>query len=591
MVWDAIKTAAWNTYKQVSDYYWRKLEFELKEKPNLKTANAIRRAAFIHMVEDLYRNNQNSLWMVFQDPKVKKYIKMELQDMTTAFINTVTEWGGDAIVISKSVPEYQLELYDKTHDTGYHVPAKFSQELEIPSAEDMRTEFDAYQVFVNQNYGKSSKGDNKRPINSSDDSGNETEVSNTPKKIKPTETTTKKPEKDLSIIEEEKEGDKTQPIMDVDTRAGGASNPSGHHGTFHGNTQINKIWEKNRWEREFIHSENEKTMVTYWAMSAFNSDFLADDKPFVKDYSTTGGTTKTGIVFLDDGYTNITMKYPHNSETGSSVSDLVYATPINFYVRNFLDYKTLNVDGGRLRLYNRIILESITVDITIHTKAGGFNKNEWYLQKMLTDQTEINRIRESYKDFTWVPRYFVFRDAEGDYGTQGLIKANSEFTSPLIENTPSHKIRSLKLKDKTSTVVTNKFSFTRQVASGGPYFLTANKIWELRNSSISSLINEIEGQSADASGNLQKWPEYLNLLIAPLNADMITFRINNSNGTGVVITPNFHTEFHIKCSAKWSARDNSTVQQTVGAARIKDDPFFMMNEDLKQEITHQINTH
>ena len=588
MVWEAVKKTAWNIYRQITNHYWNKLERQFKENPNYKTAKKIRQAAFADLIVDLYTNDERSLWMLFQDPKVRKYIKMEMEDLTSSFINTLKEKGADSKIISMMVPEYQLQLYDYNHETSYYVPQKYSSELEIPSHDDMKTEFEAYEVFAKQNYGQSSKGD-KRPINSSDDSGNETEVSNTPKKIKPADTTTKKPEQDLSLIEEENEGEKSQPIMDVDQRAGGASNPSGHHGTFHGNTQINKIWEKNRWEREFIHSENEKTVTSYWGMSTWKSDFQLDDKPFATNYSIATGT-KTGLVLMDEGYANKNMGHPYNTDTYAAFSDLVYAQPINLYVRNFFDYKTLNSTGGRLRYYNRIILESITVDITIHTKAGGFNTNEWYLRKMLTTQQEIDRIKQTYKDFTWAPRYFVHRDAEGDYSTNGLIKLNSEYTDAATEQLPSLKIKSLKKKDKTSTVVSNKFSFTREVSSGGPYFLTPEKLFSLRDRSISTLINEIEGQSADASGNLQKWPEFFNLLIAPLNSDMITFHIDNTNGSGVAITPNFHTEFHIKCSAKWSARDNSQVTPTIGV-RIKDDPFYTMNEDLKQEITHQINTH
>lgn len=585
MVWDAIKHAAWQSYKQITDFYWRKLDREFKEKPDFKTANAIRRAAFADMIIDLYNNDERSLWMVFQDPKVRKYIKMEMRDMTNSFISTLTEKGADARLMSMMVPEYQLEEYDKTHDTAYAVPAKYSHELQIPSEEDMATEFEAYQVFVKTHYGQSSKGE-KRPINSSDDSGNETEASNakTPKKERPTDTTTKKPEQDLSLIEEE-EANQSQPIMDVDTRAGGASNPSGHHGTFHGDTHINKIWEKNRWEREYIHSENEFCATTYWGMSKYNSDFLEDDTPYVKDFSLVEGT-KTGLVCLDEGFANKSMAYPYNADSYSSVTDLVYGVPINFYVRDFLDYKTLNGTSGRLRYYNRIVLESITVDITIHTKAGGFNKNEWYINNIFGTESDRTSCRNAEKDFTWIPRYFVFRDAEGDYTSQGLIKFNSEYQTAGTEAKPSFKLRSLKQKDKTATVVTNKFSFTRKVASGGPYFLTPNKLWDLRNSSISTLINEIEGQSADNTGNLQKWPEFLNLIIAPIMSDMIMFKV----AAGVAITPNFHSQFHIKCSAKWSARDNSTVQQTVGNMRIKDDPFYRMNENLKQEITSQINT-
>lgn len=170
-------------------------------------------------------------------------------------------------------------------------------------------------------------------------------------------------------------------------------------------------------------------------------------------------------------------------------------------------------------------------------------------------------MRESVKDLTWKPQYLVYRDADGEYSTSaGQIPPNSEFGNPSTEMTPSRKLQSIRKKDRNIDIVSNGFSFTRKVEAGGPYFLTPSKIWELRLTSISSLINEIEGQSADSSGNLLKWPELFNFLIAPLNADMVMAR----GGGSAAITPNFHTEFHIKTSATWLAHQNSQVNSTIG---------------------------
>lgn len=98
---------------------------------------------------------------------------------------------------------------------------------------------------------------------------------------------------------------------------------------------------------------------------------------------------------------------------------------------------------------------------------------------------------------------------------------------------PSLKVQSVRKKDRTTDLVSKGFTFTRKVTSAGPYFKTADKIWSLRNTSISTLINEIEGQSADSSGNLVKWPKYFNFLVGPLNADMVMCKANNDSSGAI----------------------------------------------------------
>lgn len=88
------------------------------------------------------------------------------------------------------------------------------------------------------------------------------------------------------------------------------------------------------------------------------------------------------------------------------------------------------------------------------------------------------------------------------------------------------------------------------------YYLKLNKIWELRDTNIAALINEIEGQSANSTGNLEKWREYFNFLIAPLNAGTVLCR---KEGKTAAATSNFHTEFHIKATATWLCMQNAQV--------------------------------
>ena len=201
----------------------------------------------------------------------------------------------------------------------------------------------------------------------------------------------------------------------------------------------------------------------------------------------------------------------------------------------------------------------------------------------ITDPS-VDDMRAAIKDLTWKPQYLVYRDSDGDFASNGLIKPNPEYETTDTEALPSRKLQSLRKKDKTIDIVSDGFSFTRKITSGGPYYITPDKVWSLRDKSMSSLINEIEGQSADSSRNLIKWPEYFNFLIAPLNADMVMCKGTNN----AAITPNFHTEVHVKTTATWLCMSNAKVSSTIG---FKSDPYYKANADYNMSVIQHSNTH
>ncbi|RNA04596.1 hypothetical protein BpHYR1_052481 [Brachionus plicatilis] len=168
--------------------------------------------------------------------------------------------------------------------------------------------------------------------------------------------------------------------------------------------------------------------------------------------------------------------------------------------------------------------------------------------------------REQNRDLKWSPKYYIHRDVYGEFSTVGgLIPLDPEYNSgSTIESKPSRKLQSLSQRDHCSDIVKDGFSFTRKVQSGGPYYLTPQEIWDLRETSISVLKNEIEGQSADSSGNLNKWSESFNFLFAPLNAHLAQGKLDDGTNKGVVLTPNFHCELHIKTTSTWLCMDRTT---------------------------------
>lgn len=323
-------------------------------------------------------------------------------------------------------------------------------------------------------------------------------------------------------------------------------------------------------------------------MSRFETDYDFDP-PKVSDVLLPASTSKTGLVRFTTTFGNNDLEFPYNAEYTTSICNQVYAQPLNFRVRDFIDHKTLNANRGRLSQYEKVSLAEIHVEVELHTKKGSAFDNEWYMIKWAAmTQPTVAEMRGAKKDLTWNPQYLVYRDANGDYSTQEAnIAFNTEYTTPATEMQPSRKLQSLRKKDQTTDIVTKGFSFTRKITSGGPYYLTPQKIWELKDDNIALLINEIEGQSADSTGNLVKWPEFFNFLVAPLNSDMVMCPIGT---TTAVLTPNFHTEVHVKTSATWLAMQNSQVSGTVGFSA-KSDPYYKAQVKTNLEIARAYGTH
>lgn len=607
-IYDHATKAAWYTYKTVSDYFIRRYEWYMKKNPSQETAKTMNRILFTDLVINTYKRSPETAWMLLRDPRVQKYIKLSGSDMADEMIGILRGELAPKEYIAAIMPENYLTEYDLTHRTKYSEIENFGKYSKMHKDKEMMdAEMDAYNAFsesydsykppINTSEGaekKSKTSDDKEvPKNSNQIEAPEEE----PKRKTPASTTT------TTTTTTTKPSEPVLPApMEVDqARQAGGSNSIGHHGSFYGNTARNAGFEKSRYERDIVKSHLRKDLITYWGMSKFVTDY--NTQPQLVDDMLFGGK-KTGVLSIRKpaltGNQNASLEFPYQTKnTHLSLCNQVYGQYINLLVNDFLDYKTLNATGGKLRQYRKLSLDEIHVEFEIHTRKGSAFENECYVNEWDrgTDGDLPSRaeLRGTFKDLTWSPQYLIYRDAAGFFSTSNSnIPNNPEYVTPATEEDPPRKLQSLKLRDQNIDIVSKGFSFTRKVQAGGPYYITPSQLWNIRISNIASLINEIEGQSADSTGVLTKWPEYFNFLIAPLNADMVMCTSDNNNKA--FITPNFHTEIHMKCTSTWFCMD-STLGPNQDAARmqtvneIKLDPYYKANSDLNQEILYKIGTH
>ncbi|RNA28925.1 hypothetical protein BpHYR1_004671 [Brachionus plicatilis] len=606
---EEFKKRGWAVFSRLVDAYIDKLHKRFQSNPS-QSIDFLRNSVMIDLMIQIVRSgNKETIQNLWQDPRIQQYFQLEAEDITKLAIDTITgEYQQTPNranrMIAGLVPHDQLEEYDLTHGSRFtELNAGRYEEFRKEKAQ-LEADFAVYEHYLKELHVKYKIEDQERktpaehvlpidnkenlPIKESADNNNDRQILKPNKKHKPEE---EKPEQQLIQDEEEPEqiepdqeanSSEEPPEMQVDvqatSRAGTSSGAQGHHGTFIGTTTRHVPFEKTRYEREVIKCHNRRDEIHYFGMSNFLTDF--DYSPPAVgsvDVGTGAQARKTGLIWTTGTVTAIYA--PFGTANHNSFSPLVKAQPII------------------LEDFKKITLGDIHVEIEIHTNKGSFLDNEVFLTRWAsatTPQLNQTHFREQKRDLTWSPKYFVHRDVYGEYSTlNGLIPEDNEYEASVITETkPSRKLQSIRQRDHCSDIVSNRWSFTRKIQSGGPYYLTPEKLWDLRNDSVSNLINEIEGQSADSSGNLNKWPEYFNFLFAPLNAHLAQGKVDGGTAAsrGVVLTPNFHCELHIKTTATWLCMDRKTDSETIGL-KVKTDPYYAINNKLRAEEIQYLNTY
>ncbi|RMZ99424.1 hypothetical protein BpHYR1_015477 [Brachionus plicatilis] len=625
---ETFKKRGWAIYSRLVDAYIDKLHKRFQADPT-QSIDFLRNSVMVDlMIQILRSSNRETIQNLWEDPRIQQYFQYEVEDITKLAIDTISgefQQTSDRAnrMIAGLVPHDQLQEYDLTHGSRLtDVNAGRYEEFRKEKAQ-LEADFALYEQYVKDLNVKYKIQDTERkkpaehvlpidnkenlPIKESADNNNDRQILKPNKKQKLTEK--EKPEQQLIQDEEEPEqieadeqdqSSEEPPGMQVDiestAKSGASSGAQGHHGSFIGTTTRHIPFEKTRYEREVIKCHQRRDEIHYFGMSNFISDFNYDP-PNVQAVTIGTGSqaNKTGLIWTTGGVTSIIA--PFGTQNNNSISPLVKAQFVNFRVKDFIDHKILTGTGGKLRSFKKITLAEIHVEVEIHTNKGSFFDNEVFLNRwsdLTTPKLDQTELREQNRDLTWSPKYFVHRDVYGEYSTSaGLIPEDKEYgTGITIESTPSRKLQSIRQRDHCSDIVSNGWSFTRKIQSGGPYYLTPAKIWDLRNNSISNLINEIEGQSADSSGNLNKWPEYFNFLFVPLNAHLAHGKVDlgSADTRGVALTPNFHCELHIKTTATWLCMDRTSESATIGL-KVKSDPYYEINNKLRQEEIQYLNTH
>ncbi|RNA06916.1 hypothetical protein BpHYR1_032277 [Brachionus plicatilis] len=109
-----------------------------------------------------------------------------------------------------------------------------------------------------------------------------------------------------------------------------------------------------------------------------------------------------------------------------------------------------------------------------------------------------------------------------------------------------------------------------------------------------SLINEIKGQSPNSSGTLSKFPEYFSFLtpLAPPLKIVKTTAVTYDREA--IVTPDCHTEMHIRTTGYWMGVDYQGGTFTAPATNVqvlKADPYLSSLSNFNAKMSHTMSTH
>lgn len=343
---------------------------------------------------------------------------------------------------------------------------------------------------------------------------------------------------------------------------------SGSLGKYRGNTSTKIGWEKYYFERDVFHSRKIHTKDLLWGFSSFpildvNGKFIRLSK-----WSNCYGVVYRPIPITNDpALLNIFYDFGPDSHCLTSMTDHCYSHAINFSVGDFFDNKVLSFKGGALRNFVKVTLVKFSVKIEIKTR----NKSILELNNQIFNNIEkysgADPVLSNYNNprSEQQPRlnekYWIYRDINGDYIDQTTLDipyappdAKAGVTVDALPRT-CHQIRAY---DNNLCVCSDDepFYFEREISPQGPYYITPQKLFDLRTSNMAVLVNTIEHQYG-SSPIISSLPEYYNLLIVPCNVDWYQTSQYKVGGTdaspinGCVVLSNMSTQLAITCCATW----------------------------------------
>lgn len=349
----------------------------------------------------------------------------------------------------------------------------------------------------------------------------------------------------------------------------GGSSSQGKLGKYKGNASTKSGWENYYFERDILHSRKILSRDLLWGFSSFTTQDL-DGKGITlnKWGNCFGQVYRPEVKGNDARLSNIFNSFNTQGETYVSVSDNCYSHAINFSVGDFFDKKVLSEKGGALRNFAKVTLVKFAVKVQIITRRKStvdWNNGMYHCaERANPGAAPAFSVHTNYESVQSTPpdtKYWIYRDKNGDY--IDAAKLDIPNTPPdaadgaLQDKLPRtcHQIRAY---DNNLCVCSDSepFYFEREISPNGPYYITPQKIWDIRQNNMAVLVNTIEHQYG-SSNIISSLPEYYNLLIVPCNVDWYQSHLIRLGGTdadptrGHLINSDIATQLAITCTATW----------------------------------------
>lgn len=425
-----------------------------------------------------------------------------------------------------------------------------------------------------------------------------------------------------STTNENNNGNATNTANPMAMSSGSASGV-GYRGILAGRTATNLGWEKYYHERNMFHSFKKRSYDYVWGLSKwFRPDHFGvtpySENNRLRYYS----SSVPALPIIDNSQSAITgTRLNPFRPTGAwqgSWADQIYAQPIDITIGDLWDNKLFRRESsgtpivvtlkGLMTSYRKIRLKSFTINITPKTYVGTIweqypeiltnaefealpeQGEHWFFntlsaanQRVSNDQHEIDC------------DYWILRDINGYFmagdQTWATVPDDSKPSSTGPDKIP-RTARVIRAFDNNLTIMSNKkpFSFTREIAPIGNYYLTPQNLDTDRNKSVHIYVNELEGQSGSTT-LVNKLPEYFGMLFCPINPPMKTLnhvpwkRDGNRVYYGDMPLVSIYTKLHVKIEAKWECFDYDHIANAYVTQSTKIiDPYESAELDYKAQI-------
>lgn len=258
------------------------------------------------------------------------------------------------------------------------------------------------------------------------------------------------------------------------------------------------------------------------------------------------------------------------------LGDFIYTNAVNITVDDLVDNKLFNFNAstpsGIMPQYRKFRLKHFTVECS----AESYDTGENFTNLVKINNSLLNTPNEIGNQISYGSTartqhidqdYWVYRDiytdysAGNDYDVPCFPPESLSATNP--KDTFSRAVKDVRNLDNQLTIMSNKekFSFTRNIAPKGNYFLSLAQINNLQDVSASYLVAALEGIN-DPLNLVTQLPESFNFIFGPTNPPIWIGPQEGRawDGTAPAATGNpvfctLTTKLYVKYLATWEAFD------------------------------------